>query len=210
MKSKKRKSTEPPPSKTPPPMKKAAVAGAKAATVKKESSAKTVAPAKSDSSFFSAPKPKPKLPSFKKAQVAPVKREAEIAQPSSIDPFQEALKSMRPKRESPMVSTPPPNSAAGSTNGTKTGKKRKSVTWPPEGQLEMVKYIDKAIYDDDPEDVSLLIVMSCLVLIRLQGTQHHSLQELDRGEGAALHAHLFEEAIDWFEPYGTSYFPLLL
>ena len=29
----------------------------------------------------------------------------------------------------------------------------------------------------------------------------HSIQELDRGEGAALHAHLFEEAIDWFEPH---------
>jgi protein phosphatase 1 regulatory subunit 10 len=28
----------------------------------------------------------------------------------------------------------------------------------------------------------------------------HSIQELDRGEGAALHAHLFEEAIDWSEP----------
>ena len=28
----------------------------------------------------------------------------------------------------------------------------------------------------------------------------HSLRDLDRGEGAALHAHLFEETIDWSEP----------
>jgi hypothetical protein len=28
----------------------------------------------------------------------------------------------------------------------------------------------------------------------------HSLRDLDRGEGAALHAHLFEEVIDWSEP----------
>lgn len=28
----------------------------------------------------------------------------------------------------------------------------------------------------------------------------HSLRDLDRGEGAALHAHLFEETVDWSEP----------
>lgn len=28
----------------------------------------------------------------------------------------------------------------------------------------------------------------------------HSLRDLDRGEGAALHAHLFEETVDWLEP----------
>ena len=27
----------------------------------------------------------------------------------------------------------------------------------------------------------------------------HSLRDLDRGEGAALHAHLFEETVDWME-----------
>ncbi|KZP21743.1 hypothetical protein FIBSPDRAFT_714347, partial [Athelia psychrophila] len=27
------------------------------------------------------------------------------------------------------------------------------------------------------------------------------IQDLERGEGAALHAHLFEEAIDWTEPH---------
>ncbi|KAF7982301.1 hypothetical protein HWV62_28976 [Athelia sp. TMB] len=188
-KSKKRKPTEPPPSKAPPPAKKAAVSGVKAVAVKKEAKvgAPAVKDAKSDSSFFSAPKPKPKLPSFKKAPVAAAKKEeGNIAQPSSIDPFQEALKSMKAKRESPAVSTPPPTaSRSGSVSGsTKPVKKRKSVTWRPEAELEQVRFIEKAIYDDDPAD----------------GSQHASLQELDRGEGAALHAHLFEEAIDWTEP----------
>lgn len=41
--------------------------------------------------------------------------------------------------------------------------------------------------------------------MRPQGIHHHSIQELDRGEGAALHAHLFEEAIDWTEPLREFY-----
>ena len=28
----------------------------------------------------------------------------------------------------------------------------------------------------------------------------HNLRDLDRDEGAALHAHPFDEAIDWYEP----------
>lgn len=28
----------------------------------------------------------------------------------------------------------------------------------------------------------------------------HNIRDLDRDEGAALHAHLFEEQIDWTEP----------
>lgn len=28
----------------------------------------------------------------------------------------------------------------------------------------------------------------------------HSLRDLDRGEGAALHAQIFEETVDWTEP----------
>jgi protein phosphatase 1 regulatory subunit 10 len=119
---------------------------------------------KSDSSFFSAPKPKPKLPSFKKAPPAPaVKKDPDqnIAQPSSIDPFQEALKSMKSRKESPVAaSTPPPSAklpAPQPTGLTKLGKKKKSVTWAPEGQLEMIRLIEKAVYDDDPLDVSILI-----------------------------------------------------
>jgi protein phosphatase 1 regulatory subunit 10 len=109
-KSKKRKLNEAAtPSKTAPPAKKMAVASSatsRPTVVKKEPKpvVTSVKDAKSDSSFFSAPKPKPKLPSFKKAPAPAVKREpvTNIAQPSSIDPFQEALKSMaKTRKESP-------------------------------------------------------------------------------------------------------------
>lgn len=164
-KSKKRKPTEPPPSKALPPAKKVAVSTPLSSfkpVVKKETKlvVTAVKDAKADSSFFSAPKPKPKLPSFKKAPAAPVKKEPDpnVAQPSSIDPFQEALKSMaKARKESPMVSTPPPPASStppGTTGLTKFGTKKKSVTWPPEGQLESIRLIEKAIYDDDPVDVS--------------------------------------------------------
>lgn len=126
---------------------------------------------KSDSSFFSQSKPKAKLPSFKKAPAAPIsagssgKREnedgalaANIAQPSAIDPFQEALKSMQKNRKgSPMQTNyePPPTSTTTvKSEFAKSGKKRKSVTWAPDSKLEQVKLIEKAIYDDDPMDVS--------------------------------------------------------
>jgi protein phosphatase 1 regulatory subunit 10 len=128
--------------------------------------------AKSDSSFFSAPKPKPKLPSFKKAPAPTthIKKELDpnVAQPSSIDPFQEALKSMaKARKESPAVSTPPPTSASTppqTTGLTKLGKKKKSVTWAPEGQLQSIRLIEKAIYDDDPVDVSHLFLFVVFVL----------------------------------------------
>ncbi|KIJ70622.1 hypothetical protein HYDPIDRAFT_122657 [Hydnomerulius pinastri MD-312] len=191
---KKRKLSDPP-AKAPPPAKKAAVAPASASsskvTVKKEARSVTVPvkDSRSDSSFFSAPKPKPKLPSFKKAPVT-VKKESDtnVAQPSSIDPFQEALKSMgRGRKESPAVSTPPSAPAASTppAPSTFTGKKRKSVTWAPDGQLESIRLIERAVYDDDPVDGIHTA---------------HSLRDLDRGEGAALHAHLFEELIDWTDP----------
>ncbi|KAF8883408.1 hypothetical protein BD779DRAFT_1612268 [Infundibulicybe gibba] len=180
-KSKKRKSSDPPASKALPPQKKAAVGPIPTSrvTVKKEGKPvvqTAVKDAKSDMSFFSAPKVKPKLPSFKKAAPPPpqVKKEpgSNVAQPSSIDPFQEALKSMaKVRRDSPSVSTPPSTSASTPTQSglTKTGKKKKTVTWRPDSMLE-------------------------------SGMPTHSLRELDRGEGAALHAHLFEETIDWSEP----------
>jgi protein phosphatase 1 regulatory subunit 10 len=123
--------------------------------------------AKSDSSFFSAPKPKPKLPNFKKAPAAPTKteRNPNVAQPSSIDPFQEALKSMaKARKESPVVSTPPPTSSDIPSATIKLGKKKKSVTWAPEGQLELIRLIEKAVYDDDPVDVSLLLLTAASVL----------------------------------------------
>jgi protein phosphatase 1 regulatory subunit 10 len=82
-----------------------------------------------------------------------------IAQPSSIDPFQEALKSMKARKESPAQSTPPPIAASRSpplTIGlTKSGRKKKTVSWASEEQLESIRYIERAIYDDDPKDVGV-------------------------------------------------------
>ncbi|KAN0140181.1 hypothetical protein V8E53_002077 [Lactarius tabidus] len=197
------------PSKAGPPTKKSAMSPASTSrpsvVVKKEgrlsttsaAAVTTVKDSKSDSSFFSAPKQKAKLPSFKKAPTGPtapiaIKKETpvNVAQPSSTDAFQEALKDMaRARKPSPVA----PN-ISGNTTVTpstvladaKPLKKKKSVTWAPDGQLELVKLIERAVYDDDPVD----------------GTPHalHNVRELERGEGAALHAHLFEELLDWSEP----------
>jgi len=112
VKTKKRKLAEPP-AKAAPPAKKIAVTAApsssKPTIVKKEAKAvvTSVKDAKSDSSFFSAPKPKPKLPSFKKA-LASVKKELDqnVAQPSAIDPFQEALKDMAKARKGLLLPLP--------------------------------------------------------------------------------------------------------
>ncbi|OBZ71852.1 hypothetical protein A0H81_08113 [Grifola frondosa] len=168
----------------------------KTRVVKKEVKAmvREVKDAKSDSSFFSAPKPKPKLPSFKKAAAPAVKKEPDlnVAQPSSINPFEEALKSMaKSRKDSPAMSTPPPapapvpNTGPISTGFTKSGKLKKTVSWAPEGKLELIKLIERAVYDDDPAD-------------GMHTT--HNVRDLDRDEGAALHAHLFEEQIEWSEP----------
>ncbi len=122
---------------------------------------------KSDSSFFSAPKQKPKLPSFKKAPAGTppptaTKKEppANVAQPSSTDAFQEALKDMRARKPSPSAPSTSSNNALASSvlTGVKPLKKKKSVTWAPDGQLELVKLIERAVYDDDPVDVSLIFL----------------------------------------------------
>lgn len=110
-----------------------------------------------------------------------------------------------------MVSTPPTTSAdtPPQTGLAKNGKKKKYVTWAPDAQLESIRLIEKAVYDDDPVDVSSSFLFALLVLyidvpcvssvLFIQGA-HISLRDLDRGEGAALHAHLFEETVDWSEP----------
>lgn len=165
---------------------------------------------------FRPPKPKPKLPDFKKA--APiVKKEPDtnVAQPSSYDPFAEIVKSLKPRKDSPVtVATPPPAAVTHGPSyqaaGAKSGKK-KTVKWAPDGQLELVKIIERAVYDDDPTDVSFLLFMPTIYCkltlvtrfapVRTQGMHAtHSLRDLDRSEGAALIAHLFEEQIDYFEP----------
>ena len=192
--------------------------------MKKEakSAVKEVTAAKSDSSFFSAPKPKKPLPSFKKVPV--VKKEADhnVAQPSSYDPFLEIVKSMKPRKDSPSTATPPPATPVQappstlprqtSTDGVSPDKKKKTVTWAPDGQLELVKLIERAVYDDDPADVSSLpFVCSMYCILTLdtrvsasvvtQGMHTaHSVRDLDRSEGAALIAHLFDEQVDWSEP----------
>ncbi|KAH6915480.1 hypothetical protein BKA70DRAFT_1369172 [Coprinopsis sp. MPI-PUGE-AT-0042] len=191
-----------------PPAKKPAVgtaSSAKPTVAKKEApSSKTATTAtaaatrdtKTDMSFFSAPKTKKALPSFKKAPVAAptFKKEENVAQPSAVDPFQELLKSMnKPKKESPVIRTPPAatntppggvETASGVPGIGKNGKPKKSVTWAPEGKLEAIRLIEPAVYDDDPA----------------HGTRMTNFRDLDKGEGAALHTAIFEEILDWSEP----------
>lgn len=222
-----------------PPAKKAAIPSTssftpKAVAVKKETKP-VVKDAKSDSSFFSKPKPtKKEMPSFKKnppAAVAPVKKEPDpnVAQPSSFNPFEEVLKSYGSasgaSSTTASTSTPPPGLAAISaaiglsanaspalfapSGLNKAGKPKKSVTWAPEGRLEQIKLIERAIYDDDPTSVSSLCsyhrIYSVLIIRSIGGIAQgshptHNIRDLDRGEGAALHAHLFDEQIEWAEP----------
>ncbi|TFY60615.1 hypothetical protein EVJ58_g5042 [Rhodofomes roseus] len=207
-----------------PASKKAAIStsttSSKPVAVKKEAKpvVKEVKDAKSDSSFFSAPKPKPRLPSFKKAPPPPiVKKELDpnVAQPSSFNPFEEALKSMaKSRKDSPATATPPPAPVSAplttaATSLTASGKPKKRVTWAPEGELERIKLIERAIYDDDPSDVSFIFSGLCYVLyvnysLFVADTQGllstHNIRDLDRDEGAALHAHLFDDQIEWYEP----------
>ncbi|KAL4241493.1 hypothetical protein ABKN59_000054 [Abortiporus biennis] len=194
-KTKKRKA-EPLPSKSAPPYKKSATlssssasgsSSSKTTTVKKEAKSSGMKDAKSDISFFSVPKPKPKLPAFKKVVPSSVKLEPDlnVAQPSSVNPFEEALRAMKTKKETTETPTPPPQSTASLPSvATSTGKRKKTVKWAPEGKLEMVKLIERAVYDDDTEN----------------GHTAHNIRDLERDEGAALHAHMFEEQVDWSEP----------
>ncbi|KAL5530757.1 hypothetical protein ACEPAF_7015 [Sanghuangporus sanghuang] len=182
----------------------------KAMKVKKEKVVVTaVKDAKADSSFFSTPKPKPKLPSFKKAPVASTASTtsttssgsnavADVAQPNNDNPFQQALKEMKGRAAVAIAASSALNKLDG-VNGDintlvkpstpdlviKNGKKRKSVSWAPEGHLEKVRIIERAVYDDDHVN-------------EMHGV--HSIRDLERAEGAAMHIHLFEEAIDWYEP----------
>ncbi|KAG9127767.1 hypothetical protein FRC07_009892 [Ceratobasidium sp. 392] len=194
----KRKSDTPPlktaaPAKRPAPSP-AAAAAARLLAVKKEkekAGGTVTKETKSDSSFFTATKPKPApvkrvLPSFTKKSASPA---ADVSQPSSRNTFEEALAHMgvKPKASTPTVPEPmegvtPTGSRAPSKDPS---KKRKRVTFKPEEHLVEVRWIEKAIYDED-EDAS---------------GAHHNLRDLDRDEGAAMHKHLiFEELIDWSEP----------
>lgn len=160
---KKRKMVDPP-SKLTPPLKKPAIAPSTASKptlgTKRDPSKPVTKDSKTDSSFFSS-KPKPKLPSFRKVSnptsgapgVKKEEHDSSVAQPNSIDPFQEALKSMGKAGNIADRSTTPLSDIASSSSQTvrlgKNGKPKKKVTFPPDDQLEHVKLIDKAIYDDD-------------------------------------------------------------
>jgi protein phosphatase 1 regulatory subunit 10 len=149
------------------------------ATVKKEgikAEPLTTKAAKSDSSFFSTPKKKV-LPSFKKVPVGSnVKKEdaASVSQPLNFNPYQEALKDLAikaPSTATPPTQTPTPTPAVGEranlsglidvvgNTGTSSSsvdvnmKHKKSVTFAPEGQLEMIKWISRADYPDDKPEV---------------------------------------------------------
>ena len=124
------------------------------------------------------------------------------------------------RKESPSVTpaptlpTPPPPITTVTVSAGKAGKKKKSVSWAPDSRLEQIKIIERAVYDDDPVDVSIFLFASSLdswceisvyllgAFVVLQGTTVHNIRDLDRDEGAAMHAHLFEELIDWVEPQG--------
>lgn len=171
-----------------PPAKKPAVGTAtstKPTTVKKEtkplatagSTGTTVKGAGTDTGFFSGPKPKPRLPSFKKAPAPPKTADGDVAQPSNVDPFQDILKSMKRKDASPAVVTPPAlaqsplqgqqqqPSHAGPLG--KSGGKKKSVTWAADSELESIRYIERAVYDDDPKDVGWIsLLVSFLSMMR--------------------------------------------
>ena len=135
------------------------------------SSAAVINAAKSDSSFFSAPKAKPKLPSFKKAMTAPtanaaaLSKQNDVAQPMSLNPFADALKSLDKSRlgtpplaSGAQVASAPANHtiASASEPSVSSSNKKKRVSFAPDNQLVSVRWIERAVYDQDPsaaEDV---------------------------------------------------------
>lgn len=174
---KKRKLETPPLAKPGPPAKKPAVAPASAnkpgTTVVKKVVTATAKDSKADSSFFSS-KPKPKLPSFRKTAATPIKTEEKdsaTAQPSSIDPYAEAVKAFA-KSGSPAVaaaeaaaaaiasslreSTPTSSSSTPVSLG-KNGKPKKRVIFASDDKLTQIKIIERAIYDDDAGEVRRIV-----------------------------------------------------
>lgn len=218
-KSKKRKLETPPPTKAPAPVKKPPTKPT-VVTKKVVATPAHVKDAKSDSSFFSEKKVK-KLPKFTKAPppVSVKKEDTNIALPSSRDPFQEALQSMVGKGLKDSAATPPPASHHSTSVAPESGrpsKKKKTVQWAADNELEAVRFIEKAVYDDDPVDVSYFLVLhvknristpSLFFLFHFQGTHSaQSARNMEKGEGAALHRHIFEETVDWSEPIRQYFF----
>jgi hypothetical protein len=170
---KKRKAPDSVTSKIIPPAKRAAVSTITPAkpVVKREPKVVVTAvkDAKSDSSFFSN-KPKAKLPKFTRAVppsakvgITVVKSTENVSQPSSFDPFKDALRSMKrtasPKTEARSETPQAESKSTGQLSNLSTVKKKKSVTFAPDSQLEQIKYIEKAVYEDD-----LSIDVSCWLI----------------------------------------------
>jgi protein phosphatase 1 regulatory subunit 10 len=124
---------------------------------------------------------------------------------------------MKARKDSPALSTPPAASASTPPQISlgKNGKKKKCVTWATDEQLVSIRLIERAIYDDDPVDVSTVSFYQCvynitsmtfslltLFIFFPQGSHisSHNIRDLDQEEGAALHQRLFEETADWSEP----------
>ena len=166
---------------------------------------------KADASFFSA-KPKPKLPSFRRipkpVEPAPTQSNtpsvSDVAQPMDWDPFADALKSVR--KGSPNVKSqsqtstnsmdvdPRADGKEPSSSGSgpvaisaKTGKPKKIVRFAGEGELEKVKWIERAVYEDDGS------------VSGPYGVHGRSLADLQREEGSLLR-HKMLEQVDWVTP----------
>ncbi|KIM22464.1 hypothetical protein M408DRAFT_18176 [Serendipita vermifera MAFF 305830] len=176
----------------------ASSSGATSASASAAASSTSTKGAQSDSGFFS--KPKQKLPSFRKkpgtGAAATTSTGASAADGPPVaysNPFEDAMKSLRKSNDSPANNAPNPvssgNTIVGSTpTGTpgissKTGKPKKKLRWD-DAQLEKIKYIERAIYDDDIPGSS--------------GFHGQSYRDLDRAEGNLL-KHMVAQ-IEWFEP----------
>jgi protein phosphatase 1 regulatory subunit 10 len=75
---------------------------------------------------------------------------------------------MKARKESPSTSTPPPapsTAPAPTLAATAVVKKKKTVTWAPDGQLESIKIIERAVYEGDPVDVSIFFPLNCIIEI---------------------------------------------
>lgn len=127
---------------------------------------------KSDSSFFTDTKPKAApvkrvLPSFTKKPTASTAA-ADVAQPSNRNTFEEALAHMgvKPKASTPSVPEPMEGVVSTSARGTPVdpNKPRRKVRFKPEEHLVEVRWIEKAIYDDDEDAVGPFCSVQWLVV----------------------------------------------
>lgn len=139
-------------------------------TVKVDPSSSKTAAAKTDNSFFTQPKKKA-LPSFKKVPLAKREDAGAVSQPSSFDPFQEALNAMTKgsgvtasaavtAANAGMGASTPPSAISESMDMVVDGptrppvdplKRKKSVSFRPNEELEAIRWISKADYGDDED-----------------------------------------------------------